>query len=225
MHRHTPSFMISLLVHVAVLLTIFFTYKLVVSLDKKETQKKVCVSLSCLTSTVKKENHPPKKKIKKKAPKKRKLKKNTKSVPLLPKKIEKVVEAEEIQKVEEKNAVKQEIHEEQAIVETVTSSMEQEKSISDEEEYIDENIQKIAKLLEENLYYPRSARKRGIVGKVVVKFTLLLDARVESVSIISSQSTILSRAAKKTIEDLSGKFPKPKERLSLEIPINYTLSR
>ena len=86
-------------------------------------------------------------------------------------------------------------------------------------------IAKIVKLLQDNLYYPRSARKRGAVGEVVVKFKLLKDATVEYVEIVSSKSAILSRAAKKTIMNLSGEFPKPKEELIIKIPINYSLKR
>lgn len=90
-------------------------------------------------------------------------------------------------------------------------------------EYIDANIQKIVKLLSDNLYYPRSARKRGITGDVIVKFELSTEAKVNSIEIVTSENDILSRAAIKTLEDLSGKFPKPNEALVLEVPINYNL--
>jgi protein TonB len=80
-------------------------------------------------------------------------------------------------------------------------------------------------LLQENLYYPRRARKRGIIGEVLVKFKLSMDAKVYSIEVLSSKSDILSRAAIKTIEDLSGKFPKPNKELTLNVPINYTLTR
>lgn len=89
--------------------------------------------------------------------------------------------------------------------------------------YIDENMQKIVKLLQENLYYPRSARRRGITGEVIVKFSLNTNGEVSFISVISSANEMLSHAAIKTIEDLSGDFPKPKERLVLKLPINYNL--
>jgi len=94
-----------------------------------------------------------------------------------------------------------------------------------EQEYINEHIQKISKLLSENLYYPRSARKRNIQGKVMVKFKLSTSSKSYDIQVISSKSEILSRAAIKTIEDLSGKFPSPPEELVLHVPINYGLTK
>lgn len=38
-------------------------------------------------------------------------------------------------------------------------------------EYIKVNIQKIAELIAENLHYPVSARRKGISGLVIVKFS------------------------------------------------------
>jgi len=95
--------------------------------------------------------------------------------------------------------------------------------VSKEATYKNNNLLKIAQLLQENLYYPRRARKRGIEGKVLVRFTLLEDATVKDITVISSQNAILSRGAIKTIENLSGKFPKPQERLTLNVPIDYYL--
>jgi len=96
--------------------------------------------------------------------------------------------------------------------------------ISLQKEYVDNHLEKIATLLHDNLYYPRRARKRGIVGVVMVHFLINKDATVSQLQVISSSSEILSRAAIKTIEDLSGKFPKPKEKLFLKIPIKYALT-
>jgi len=92
-----------------------------------------------------------------------------------------------------------------------------------QEEYVEENLAKIIELLQENLYYPRRARKRGVQGEVVVSFKLSTSAEVSDVKIVSSQSDILSRGAIRTIENLSFKFPKPKENLDLSVPIYYKL--
>lgn len=91
--------------------------------------------------------------------------------------------------------------------------------------YVNDNISVIVKLLQENLYYPRSARKRALEGVVLVKFTLSTEAKVTSLEVISSKHSILSRGAIETIESLSGKFPKPKEELELSVPISYNLRR
>ena len=85
------------------------------------------------------------------------------------------------------------------------------------------NIAQIVDLLQDNLYYPRRARKKGIIGEVMVKFTLGIDAKVSDIQVLKSNREILSRAAIKTIEDLSGNFPKPDEELSISVPISYKL--
>jgi len=97
----------------------------------------------------------------------------------------------------------------------------QEKEIK--QKFIDDNMFIIAHLLQENLYYPRRARKRGITGVVLVKFSIDINGEVDSVKVEKSSNDILSRAAIKTIENLSGEFPKPKEKLVLSVPINYEL--
>ncbi|OHE03829.1 MAG: hypothetical protein A2513_09510 [Sulfurimonas sp. RIFOXYD12_FULL_33_39] len=92
------------------------------------------------------------------------------------------------------------------------------------DEYIKVNMQKISQLLKENLYYPMSARKRNITGFVKIKFTLKTNAQAININIEESSSDILSRAAIKTIEGLSGKFPKPKEEVTLSTAIEYDLN-
>lgn len=98
-------------------------------------------------------------------------------------------------------------------------------AMQQEKNYLDQHIQKIVSLLQENLYYPRSARKRGITGEVIVKFTLLKDATAQYIEVTSSNSKILSKAAIKTIKNLSGEFPKPQEKLIIHVPIKYQLRR
>lgn len=92
------------------------------------------------------------------------------------------------------------------------------------QEYSELNAQKIVELLREHLYYPRSARQKGIVGVVKVKFTLDVDAKVYNITVVESSDEILSRAAIKTIEELSTKFPKPASKTTLTVPINYSLT-
>ncbi|MEA2098773.1 MAG: TonB family protein [Campylobacterota bacterium] len=167
----------------------------------------------------------PKNKPKPKLKKVIKKKINTiKKVPIIKEKIEPKEEQIVKQKLEEPKIIEKII---QPIVENNVSIIEREidKKPSIQAEYMDKNIKEIIELLKDNLYYPRSARKRGITGEVIVKFKLCVDAHTSSIEIISSSSKILSRASIKTIENLSGKFPKPKEELLLQIPINYNLKR
>lgn len=136
--------------------------------------------------------------------------------------IKKVVVRKETVQVKKKEIAKKVVVKEETpqVKKKETKKPNQEKSST---KYLEINTQKIAKLLKENLYYPRSARKRNITGEVIIKFTLSMDAKVYDIKIIKSKSDILSRAAMKTIMDLSGKFPKPQKRLTLHVPITYSL--
>jgi protein TonB len=237
MIRHSSSFFISLIFHITILFLLLYSWKNI-PIFHKNNDEKICLKLSCVAEKkiepiVKKTVIPKKiepiikKEMKKPVVKKQVikkveiLKKKPLSVPVIKKEVPK-----EIEEIKER---KQEVIEKK-ITEVVTEEIPQKENIQTrknmaQKEYINENIQKIVKLLNENLYYPRSARKRGITGEVVLKFKLSTEARVESIKVIKSQNDILSRAAVKTIEDLSGRFPKPKEDLILEVPINYDLKR
>ena len=227
MIRNTPSFLISIIIHSLLLVAFFYTYKYVSSLSSEKDDEKVCLKLTCIVEKHKehvKEKPAPKKIIPKtvkpkvEKPKKEVVKKIIPK-PLTVPVVKEIVEPE----VEPEVVYVEEIEEE--VMEILPIESQEEQEIAQEEQYMDEHIQEIVRLLSENLYYPRSARKRGVVGEVIVKFCLATDATVSSVEVISSKSEILSRAAKKTIEDLSGEFPRPPEELVLHVPINYELKR
>ena len=95
--------------------------------------------------------------------------------------------------------------------------------ISVQKQYVQTNFSAIKSMLQENFYYPLSARKRGIQGEVVVKFTLLKNSTIKDIIVTKTPHEILSDAAVKTIESLNGKLPAPSEELLLELPINYNL--
>jgi protein TonB len=227
---------------------LFFSYKTFYkSKDcKNEKEKRVCVHLQCLSSLpkIKKVEQKemsqikpipltpkPSKKIKKKpTPKKRVVKKViVKKKIVVQKKVKApVVETapEPVKKaVEKKVLIEPNLHKEvkKEIPSQRVKEPAKEKSISQENLYINKNLKMIVTLLQENLYYPRRARKRGIEGKVVVRFKLSKDAVVSAVEIISSNNDILSRGAIRTIENLSQEFPKPNEPLTISVPISYRL--
>ncbi len=93
-----------------------------------------------------------------------------------------------------------------------------------EDAYIKAHISEIMALLRKNLYYPRMARKRGIEGKVLVRFELLQNGEIRNIEVVESERDILARAAVTTIERLEGKFPLPDETLVLNVPIMYQLN-
>lgn len=95
---------------------------------------------------------------------------------------------------------------------------------SPEEVYLNAHLTEIMALLRKNLYYPRMARKRGIEGKVIVRFELMTNGEIKNIAIVEAERDILGRAAVTTIERLAGKFPLPSDRLVLNVPIMYQLN-
>jgi periplasmic protein TonB len=255
MFRHSSSFIISLLFHSLLLIVIFYSYKTLSSSSQEEMQeKRVCVALSCLPHKIDEPHKPTpsqpkeikaekKKPQKKVSQKQKKIEKPKKVVsPVVedlvvvqeseekPEKREEEVVTEESEAEHETKEVEKLVPDYEAIKEEQTKELKKDSNqknpeVSSQEAYMNEHLQEIVRLLQENLYYPRSARKRGIEGQVVVKFKLSRNAEVISVEILSSEHSILSRGAIKTIESLSQKFPEPKEDIVLSIPINYSLRR
>jgi protein TonB len=196
-------------------------------LKEQEPPKKVLKKITPPPTLVKKEI--PKTKAKKREDKRKKIPLVEKVIP--PKVKEQIAPLEKvdikIEKPEEKKKIEEKIVEDERKSVVCKKVKREEKAkkkpLSNEKVYMNENLKKIVALLQENLYYPRRARKRGVQGSVKVRFTLLVDGTIASVKVISSKSDILSRGALRTIENLSGEFPKPKESLTLTLPISYSL--
>ncbi|WP_345993539.1 TonB family protein [Sulfurimonas sp. HSL-1716] len=200
-----------------------------------------------IKQTPPKPKEPPKKKIEKKIKKKIEKKTVKKVAKKEPKKVlvkktpEKPIEKEvkkivETKEVVEKTpppaastSVEEEAPQEKVPVEKEDTAKQEEQKLQErkrtlQKRYINENLQKIVQMLKDNLYYPTRARKRGIEGDVVVKFTLLKNSEIKDVTIIKHSHDILDSSAVKTIENLQGKLPAPSEEMVLEVPINYRLN-
>lgn len=231
MIRHSSSFFISLFIHALLLLLLLFTWQNYSVLNQAQDNK-ICLKLCAVE-------------LKKEVPQNTQtlaepeIRKAQKPKPIQkPKKVEikeqpvnTVEEKKTEPKIEEQQELFQEISKESILPTQQTKSVQElpkkdeipeQKKLSDE--YIKVNTQKISQLLQENLYYPLSARKRNITGLVKVKFTLKTNAQAINIKVVESSSDILSRSAIKTIEDLSEKFPKPKEEIELIVNIDYNLN-
>jgi protein TonB len=254
MIRHSKSLFASLTLHSAFLILIFLVWqnwpekkkevekKICLKMCHLQEQKIAPKKVKAIVKKPKVVPPPPQKKIQKpkpkpkpkKKPKKKIVKKKIKPKPKLKKRTVPLVKKVPKKPIEEKIIEKKiepiplPIVREEPIVQKVVQQAPQETQVQKskrlEQHYLDKNLKKIVRLLRNNLYYPRSARKRGITGKVMVKFKLLTNGNVEYVKVTSSNSKILTRAAIKTINNLSGDFPKPKEALTLHVPINYALN-
>ncbi|MDI6794328.1 MAG: energy transducer TonB [bacterium] len=88
--------------------------------------------------------------------------------------------------------------------------------------------EKVRKEIEQAKIYPGFARKKGIEGKVKVRFTILSDGKVEEIEIIEpSGSKLLDRAASRTIKRAALFPPLPEEtgekQLQMQINIVFKL--
>lgn len=247
MNRHTNSIFISLFIHFIFFIAVFYGIANVVKPALQE--EKVCIKLCSLQqakqeaqqSEVARQQPPTKEKtqpvqeikkeipIAKVLPKKEEPKKNEPKKAVTEKKEEtpEAVEQKEVSLVkdtfEPQKDASTPAHVEASEQKTVQNEAPSQK-IKEEDEYLQEHLALIKKLLEENLYYPRSARQRGIMGDVLVKFELSPNATIAYIKILKSPSEVLSRGAVQTIENISAKFPRPKKVLTLEVPISYRLS-
>jgi len=238
MNKHSKSLSFSIIIHTLLLASIFYIYHEFASAVGEKKEKRICIKLGCITESTKAvviPKKPYKKKVE--AHKKPLVKKHHKPKPHIKKIPKKTVPLHKAKPIEKKPVVKEIVEEkvvqqkecaqpitackEVAHKETAAEPNRQKESV--QSHYVNMYLATIAQLLQENLYYPRRARKRGIEGEVVVKFTLQKDAQVTDIKVISSQNDILSRGARRTLENLSGKFPKPDEALTLTVPISYSL--
>ena len=242
MIRHSRSFFISLIIHSVVFIMLFFAWKSYSAVEKEEEEKvclKLCnVEISPMVSEIKEpqkaqdtiEEKPKKVEEPKKIVQKKVKKADTKPVVKpLQKEESKIKQAQNVQEIvpQEIPVAKESIAKESVVKKEHFEIQKEEpplKHETPEDEYIKVNTQKIAQLIQENLSYPISARRKGITGLVVVKFCLSVDAKVSNIKVVESSSEVLSRAAIKTIEDLSGKLPKPNKEVNLNVPINYSLN-
>lgn len=241
MIRDLKSLLISIVVHTVLIVLILFTWDKYSSAKEVECSTmencdRVCIALCNVAPLKKTQKRETEQKVEKKPVEKPEIKKvkvektepSKKTVLIKKTDIKKVKIAEKIIKEPkiEKPSPKEEITQEQ-ITQKSQAMIDKERKLKQEslvQEYLQVNTQEIAMLLQDNLYYPRSARKRNITGQITVKFTLGLDGRVSEVVVLKSNSEILSRAAIKTIQDLSGKFPKPRSSITLRVPIGYQLN-
>ena len=223
MIRHSSAFLISILLHILLVVLLFLGYKTIFQNKptEKDSQKHMQIQL-CNISPAKPIEQP--KQIQ--ATQAKKIVKKTtidkKKINVQPK-ITKQLSAQKKQVTPTKETMVPTTIQTKAS--TTTLETEKEKSLRLQKEYLNKHLEEITKLLSENLYYPRSARKRGLTDVVIVKFTLSSLGQVHSLQIIKSKTEVLSRAAKETINNLSGQFPKPEEALTLHVPIEYKLRK
>ena len=239
-NRKTKSFLYSLFLHGTIVLLVIALFMTTDSEKKVPEEKRCKIMLTQVCEcppekaavkppVVQKKPQPKKKVIQKKPKKVVKKKVPVKKAPVVEEKvIEEPEVVEEIQVVEVEEDAKELIvtpNEPVVLSPAAKEAIEAPpaENITPEDAYVKAHIAEIMSLLRKNLYYPRMARKRGIEGKVIVRFELLETGEIKNITIIEAGRDILAGAAVTTIERLEGKFPLPSEPLLLHVPIMYQL--
>lgn len=151
------------------------------------------------------------------------------------KKVEKKIEKNK--KIQKKELVKKEEPSEQNIEKKTENNTEQkttqiEKPLTnqifsnqqtdDKKVYLDKHLIQIRNLINQNVKYPRRARKLSIEGIVIVQFKITENGSVENITIIDGHK-FLQSATIEAIVEASKSFPKTNKSIEIQIPIEYKL--
>jgi len=228
--RYTHSFLVTLLLYGAIFTFLLFSFKPFVQPVAISKEQSISLNHIALVSQEKQEEaqkqEKPKeevKKIEKEEPKKEVIKEVIKEKP-------KIKEAKKESTKEEKptqmsNPQPKESNNEEVPkkeFEHAQEAIQQATPKNYEEQFIDENLQKIVKLIQQNIVYPKRARELHIQGEVLVVFTLLKEGGLENLEALEGH-VLLKKSALNAIETATASFPKVEKDITIKVPIVYSL--
>ncbi|MFA7084601.1 MAG: energy transducer TonB, partial [Arcobacteraceae bacterium] len=91
-----------------------------------------------------------------------------------------------------------------------------------EQEFLDEHLQQIVKLIQQHIIYPKRAKSLNIQGEVLLKFKILISGEAENIEALKGHM-LLKNSALEAIEKASKSFPKVKKEITIQVPIVYSL--
>jgi periplasmic protein TonB len=224
--RYTHSFLVTLLLYGAIFIFLLLSFKPFVQPVAISKEQSISLNHIALVSQEKQEEaqkqEKPKeevKKIEKEEPKKEVIKEKPK-----------IKEAKKESAVEEKptqmsNPQPKESNNEETPkkeFEHAQEAIQQATPKNYEEQFIDENLQKIVKLIQQNIVYPKRARELHIQGEVLVVFTLLKEGGLENLEALQGH-VLLKKSALNAIETATASFPKVEKDITIKVPIVYSL--
>ena len=232
MKRYLNSFLITLVLYTGVIFALFtlFTNNKIIINKEKPLQKTISlkhielVPIPKLEKKVEKvekliekpkeiKKIEPKKVVKKKVVKKPKkvVKKET-----IKKKAPKVKEVKEVKKEPIKKQIKKPQNTEKI------AKVKKVEKIDIKKEYLSKHLSLIRKYINQNVYYPKSAKRLKIQGIVKIRFTLNKNGNVNNIVILSGHSR-LKKSTINAVKDAASSFPKVKKAITIELPIEYKL--
>jgi periplasmic protein TonB len=104
----------------------------------------------------------------------------------------------------------------------ITKQISQTPPMDDKKAYLDKHLIQIRNLINQNVKYPKRARKLSIEGIVLVQFKITKDGEVSNITIIDGDKFLQSATIEAIIE-ASKHFPKTNQSIEIQIPIEYKL--
>lgn len=232
MKRYFSSFFIALTSYAFVGVGAFYLYssnKIVV--EKPQVPKMISINHIELKPQVIKEVVEPIKEQEEvkeqieKEPVLKEIKKETpKPKPIEKKKIEKPIEKKLVKKepIKTKEPIKEIVqHNPKAEIKDI-KPIEKKIVIDERKVYLDKHLAQIRNLINQNVKYPKRARKLSIEGIVIAKFKINENGQIENITIIEGHK-FLQKATIEAIQEASKSFPKTNKSIEIQIPIEYKL--
>lgn len=94
--------------------------------------------------------------------------------------------------------------------------------INPKQEFLNKHLAEIRTLINNNIKYPKRARKLRIQGLVTVKFKILKNGKLGEIQIIDGNK-FLRKSTIDAIKNASVNFPKTITDIDIKIPISYKL--
>lgn len=243
--RYFRSFLISATIYMVVILGFFYgSTKIIKHVDAKK-DKIISLNHIVLKHEEKKSTEPDRqqtarkevlkkkerKVLKKSKPKvenkdKKKViqKKSTQKKSIKPKNIiSEKIKIKKKESVEEEMVKKASLSQKKEYIKIKKTKSQEIRKIDYKKEYLSVNFKKILTQIQKNIKYPRVAKKRNIVGVVMVEFKLYPNGSIGVINALSGHR-ILKESAIEAITRASKYFPKVQEPVLLKLPISYTLS-
>ena len=93
-----------------------------------------------------------------------------------------------------------------------------------QEQYMKTNLAKIIAAIKKHKYYPNTAKKKEIEGKVILKCTIMPNGSIRGITFVKrSSSSILNQNSIDILKKASKEFIAPLKEIEIIIPFNYEL--
>lgn len=236
MKRYFSSFLITLFIYIS-LATVFFllfTNTITNNKQKESLPKKISLNQVKIVHPIPKivekkveeeiENRVTKEEPKVEVKPKKEIvaKKKEISKPKAKEKTKKLVEKKVIEKKVAKKITQKVVEKTQIVKEPIKKVVQSTPKVDEKKEFIHKHLTQIRALINQNINYPKRARKMNIQGIVKVKFVILKNGKLSDIIILEGHK-LLQKATIEAINKAALNFPNTTTDIELILPITYKL--